>query len=113
MFGNKKYILLIFICILFAYCNQKDKGTSNDETILKGTATIFVDETLAPIVEDEIMVFESKYDAKINLVSKSESEVLNSLFDKKATIAVLARNLLCFDRKAFIFTEVKKRPFQS
>ena len=39
------------------------------------------------------MVFESKYDAKISLVSKSESEVLNSLFDKKATIAVLARNL--------------------
>jgi phosphate transport system substrate-binding protein len=93
MSGNKKYILLIFICILFAYCNQKDKTTANDETILKGTATIFVDETLTPIVEDEIMVFESKYDAKINLVSKSESEVLNSLFDKKATIAVLARNL--------------------
>ncbi|TRX30600.1 phosphate ABC transporter substrate-binding protein [Flavobacterium sp. ZT3R18] len=93
MFGNKKYILLIFICILFAYCNQKDKATTNDETILKGTTSIFVDETLTPIVEDQIMVFESKYDAKINLVSKSESEVLNSLFDKKAKIAVLARNL--------------------
>jgi phosphate transport system substrate-binding protein len=93
MFGYKKYILLIFICFLFAYCNQKDKGTSNDETILKGTATIFVDETITPIVEDEIMVFESKYDAKINLVSKSESEVLNSLYDKKAAIAVLSRDL--------------------
>lgn len=93
MSGNKKYILLIFICVLFAYCNQKDKGTSNNETILKGTATVFVDETITPIVEDEIMVFESKYDAKINLVSKSESEVLNSLFNKKATIAVLSRNL--------------------
>jgi phosphate transport system substrate-binding protein len=93
MSGNKKYILLIFICILFACCNQKDKAPANDETILKGTATIFVDETFTPIVEDEIMVFESKYDAKINLVSKSESEVLNSLFDKKATIAVLSRDL--------------------
>jgi phosphate transport system substrate-binding protein len=91
MSGNKKYILLI--CILFAYCNQKDKTTSKGETILKGTTTVFVDETLTPIVEDQIMVFESKYDAKINLVSKSESEVLNSLFNKKAGIAVLARNL--------------------
>jgi phosphate transport system substrate-binding protein len=93
MFGNKRYILLIFICILFANCNQKEKATANSETIIKGTTSISVDETLTPIVEDQIMVFESKYDAKINLVSKSESEVLNSLFDKKATIAVLARNL--------------------
>lgn len=52
-----------------------------------------MDETITPIVEDEVMVFESVYDAKISLVSKSESEVLNSLFDKKVKIAVLARNL--------------------
>jgi len=93
MFRNKKYIVLIFICLLFAYCNQKDKVVKNQETIIKGTATIFADETITPIVEDEIMIFESKYEAKFTLVSKSESEILNSLFNKKATIAVLSRDL--------------------
>ncbi|WP_264566559.1 PstS family phosphate ABC transporter substrate-binding protein [Flavobacterium sp. N3904] len=93
MSGNKKYVVLIFMCLLFAYCNQKGEESKNEETILKGTATIFVDETITPIVEDEVMVFESKYDAKFTLVSKSESEILNSLFDKEAKIAVLARNL--------------------
>lgn len=93
MFRNKKYIVLVFICLLFAYCNKKDKVVENKETIIKGTATIFVDETITPIVEDEVMIFESKYDAKFTLVSKSESEILNSLFNKKATIAVLSRDL--------------------
>jgi phosphate transport system substrate-binding protein len=88
-----KYLFLSFICFLFFNCNQKEKSEPNNETILKGTTTAFADETITPIVEDEIMVFESKYDAKINLISKSESEVLNSLFNKKVGIAILSRNL--------------------
>lgn len=93
MFRKIKYIVLVFIFLLFAFCNQKDKVVENNETIIKGTATIFVDETIIPIVEDEIMIFESKYDAKFTLVPNSESEILNSLFNKKATIAVLSRDL--------------------
>ncbi|WP_281322772.1 PstS family phosphate ABC transporter substrate-binding protein [Flavobacterium aestivum] len=93
MLFKVKYLFLFSICFLFVNCKQKDDAKTNDETILKGTTTIFADETITPIVEDEIMVFESKYDAKINLISKSESEVLNSLFDKKVKIAVLSRDL--------------------
>jgi phosphate transport system substrate-binding protein len=93
MLFKVKYLFLVFICFLFLNCKQNDDSKTNNETIIKGTTTIFADETIIPIVEDEIMVFESKYDAKINLISKSESEVLNSLFDKKAKIAVLSRDL--------------------
>lgn len=93
MLFKVKYLILIFICFLFSNCKQGDDAKTNNETIIKGTTTIFADETIVPIVEDEIMVFESKYDAKINLISKSESEVLNSLFDKKAKIAILSRDL--------------------
>ena len=74
-------------------CNQKEQKKIGKETILKGSATIFVDETLAPIIEDQVAVFESKYDAKIKLVSKSESETVNSLFKEKSAIAILTRNL--------------------
>lgn len=112
MFGCKKYLLLFFTGLLFVACNKKDNGASNTETILKGSTTICVDETVVPIVEDEIMVFESKYDAKIKLVSKSESEVLNSLFNKKAAIAILSRNLTQKELNVFeqrkIFPKITK-----
>lgn len=86
---------MLVLCVVFIFfnCKKNESDSVNEESILKGTATIFVDETIMPIVEDQIMVFESKYDAKFTLVSKSESEVLNSLFDKKASIVVIARDL--------------------
>ncbi|MGQ7945429.1 PstS family phosphate ABC transporter substrate-binding protein [Flavobacterium sp. WC2509] len=87
------YLVLGSFFFLFLNCKKEENNDYKGETILKGKATIYVDETIIPIVEDEVMVFESKYDAKFNLISKSESEVLNSLFNKKAKIVVLARNL--------------------
>ena len=65
--------VLFFIGVLFVMCNQKEKVNTNKESILKGSATIYVDETLTPIIEDQVAVFESNYDAKINIVSKSET----------------------------------------
>jgi phosphate transport system substrate-binding protein len=87
------YLFLGAFFLLFLNCKKEGKEDVSGETILKGNATIYVDETITPIVEDEIMVFESNYDAKFTLISKSESEVLNSLFNKKASLVVLARNL--------------------
>ena len=48
-----------------------------------------------------LLFFESNYDAKINIVSKSESEVVNSLFKEKSGIAVLTRNLTLNENKIF------------
>jgi len=87
------YLVLGSFIFLFFNCKKEQNDVLNDETILKGKATIYVDETITPIVEDQVMVFEGSYDAKFILVSKSESEVLNALFNKKANIVVLARNL--------------------
>lgn len=101
MFKNSKIYILFFISILFVMCNQKEQTKSNKESILKGSATIFVDETLTPIIEDQVAVFESNYDAKINIVSKSESEAVNSLFKEKSGIAVLTRNLTLNENKIF------------
>lgn len=88
-----KFFILVFGCFLFVMCNLKGKDNKNKETILKGSTTILVDETLLPIMEDQVAVFESSYDAKINLVPKSESETVISLFSAKSGIAVLSRNL--------------------
>lgn len=92
------YFLLVML-MLFA-CNQTN-SSKNKETILKGTASIYVDETLMPIVEDQVAVFESKYEAKIKLIPKSESEIVNSLFREKSVIAILPRNLTTEELKIF------------
>ncbi|SFE85679.1 PstS family phosphate ABC transporter substrate-binding protein [Flavobacterium xueshanense] len=85
--------LIFFLAIAFVVsCNQGNKS-KEEETILKGSASIYVDETLTPIIEDQVAVFENKYEAKISLISKSESETVNSLFNKKGVIAILSRNL--------------------
>ncbi len=95
------FLLLIFLGFLFVMCNQKEKKNSNNESILKGSATFFVDETLTPIIEDQVAVFESDYPAKIKLVSKSESEIVNSLINEKSIVAILTRNLTNDENKIF------------
>jgi len=82
-------------------CNQKETINTNKESIVKGSVTILVDETLTPVIEDQVAVFESNYDAKIKIVSKSESEIVISLFKDKSGIAVLTRNLTIEENKIF------------
>ena len=97
---NKGFIL-IFVGFLFVMCNQKEKKDTVKESILKGSATFLVDETLTPIIEDQVAVFESDYVAKIKIVSKSESEIVNSLFNDKSVVAILTRNLTNDENKIF------------
>ncbi len=107
MSRNSKFFVLIFIVLLFVTCNKKEdiKG----ETILKGTVTVLVDETLTPIIEDQVAVFESYYEAKIKLDSKSEAEVMNSLTNKKSGIAILTRSLTTEELKVFEQKKIKPR----
>ena len=82
-----------FSCLLFLSFFISCKETKKEETILKGEVAITVDETVLPMMQDQADVFQNKYDAKINLVPKSEAEALNDLFHLKASVAVLTRNL--------------------
>jgi phosphate transport system substrate-binding protein len=88
----------VILSALIIACNQKAKNT---DSIVKGTTTIYVDETLTPIVEDQVAVFESEYDAKLKMVSQSEIETVNSLFNQKSAIAVLSRKLTNQELKVF------------
>ena len=101
MLKNSKVFILGFVSVLFVMCNKSDQSKNDKESILKGSATIFVDETLTPIIEDQVAIFESKYDAKIKIVSKSESELVLSLFKEKSGIAILSRNLTLNENKIF------------
>jgi phosphate transport system substrate-binding protein len=95
------FFILFFISVLFVMCNKKEEVAKHNESILKGNATILVDETLTPIIEDQVAVFESNYDAKIKIVPKSESEIVISLLKEKSSIVVLSRNLSVEENKIF------------
>jgi phosphate transport system substrate-binding protein len=101
MFKVSKGFTLGFVCLCFIMCNKSDSSNTNKESILKGSASIFVDETLIPIVEDQVAIFESKYDAKIKIVPKSEVEIIVGLFKEKSGIAILTRNLTVEENKIF------------
>ena len=97
---TKTLVGIVLLGLLFVFSCQK-KNQQNTDTIIEGKATIYVDESIFPIVEDEQAVFETEYRAKLNLVSKSENEIVNSLLNDTSKIAVLTRTLTNKELKAF------------
>ncbi|MCZ8089972.1 substrate-binding domain-containing protein [Flavobacterium sp.] len=96
-------LLLVLVLFVFA-CQDKNK-----ETIIKGKASLFVDETIFPIVEDQQAVFETEYDAKLKLITKSENEIINSLMNDTVKIAVLPRKLSNDELKAFVAKKINPK----
>jgi phosphate transport system substrate-binding protein len=102
MYKLFNFLVLIFSFFIVLNCAKKEeKKEKKVETILKGTASILVDETLVPIIEDQIDVFESYYDAKLNIVAKSELEVIRSLVKQENSMAILTRELSDNEKKVF------------
>jgi len=105
---GKIFGLIVFV-FLFAMCNQKSKNESK-ETILKGSIDIVTDETIKPIVDDQVAVFEGTYyDAKITVKPKSEGELINDLLSQKARVAVTARNLTKEELQKFEKSKINPR----
>ena len=101
----KKYFVFITILALSVItinCNKKNE----QETILKGNASVFVDESLRPIIDEQVEIFESRYDGKIQLISKSENEIIQGLVKDTTKIAVLTRQLTNEEQKVFASRKV-------
>lgn len=90
-----KFLLVAFMIsgVVIISCNKKEANKSEIDQITSGKATILVDESLLPIIEDEVAVFENKYDAKFTLNPLSETEAVLALTQKKADILILSRKL--------------------
>ncbi len=99
---NNKIISFLFGCgfVIFGLISCKgDK--ENKETILTGTTSILVDESVLPIIEDQVAVFESQYNATIKLLPQSEKESVQSLANNKAQTIILTRKLNEEERALF------------
>lgn len=108
-FVKLQYVSILFITVLFIGCKQSDGTTKEKETILKGSATILVDESIKPLIEEQIAVFQSDYKAKISLDAKSEKEVLRSFLNDTSQIAILPRTLNAEELKHFEILKIKPK----
>lgn len=100
-----KKVIQISFCLLLLLlvitCGKKGNDEIGEETIIEGRASILVDESLYPIMEDQVAIFESQYNAKINLVPKSETEAVQAFLHDSAKIVILARKLSAEEQKFF------------
>ncbi|MGV3697322.1 PstS family phosphate ABC transporter substrate-binding protein [Flavobacterium sp.] len=108
---TKTLVGFALLVLLFVFsCQNK---TDIKDSIIEGKASLFVDESILPIIEDEEAVFETEYNAKLHLIPKSENEIINSLLNDTVRIAVLSRKLSDKEVKAFQSKKVnpKVTPF--
>lgn len=96
-----KYLSLCFATVIvmlsFKACDKKAENVKpTGESV-----TFFVDETLMPVLEDLKMVFESDRTDTINLVAKSETEIVKLITEQKANRIVMARTLTPGEENAF------------
>lgn len=96
-------LLVVALVVAIYSCNQK----SESETILTGTASILVDETILPVIEDQVMVFENQYNAKIKLIPKSETEIVKLLSTGENDLAILTRELTKSEASFFDNKKIK------
>jgi phosphate transport system substrate-binding protein len=100
-FLNRKHNMKSIGYILYALafiqlgCGNGEKNAKKLDTATSGTITVAADESLRPIVEAEIEVFESIYpDAHLNVVYTNEYDAMQLLVNDSARIAITSRELL-------------------
>lgn len=98
---NSTFKLIVAFWVLFLAISCNKSADATQETILKGNATLLVDATLMPVMEDQVQIFESRYEATIKMNVQSETEVIQSLVKDTSSIAVLSRKLNADEMKIF------------
>jgi phosphate transport system substrate-binding protein len=90
---RRYFSFVFFIVLMFFIVTCKQSNTKSTNTIVEGETTVLVDESIKPVVEDLVQVFESKYNTKITIVAKSEAEVIQALAKDTSRIAILTRTI--------------------
>jgi phosphate transport system substrate-binding protein len=99
-FDTKKQICALKTVCIFAFMGVLTLGVSScrssvpKETLFSGFITVAVDETLFPIINEEVFVFEAMYPmATVVTKSVSEVEAINMLLHDSTRLAVMTRPL--------------------
>lgn len=102
------FLIYAVLPLMLLSCNNQKEVKQQSYT--SGQENILVDESFAPILEDQEYIFESTYpDAGINLIMKSENELINLFLSDSAQVAVLSRLLTKEESKYFESKNIKIR----
>lgn len=105
-------VAVIAMSVLFLVgCNDRDKHGRVVDTPTTGKITILADESLRPIVDAEVEVFNALYTrAHIDVIYLPEAEVVNAMMENDTTrVAVMTRHLTPAETEWFK-KEVPVRP---
>ena len=87
------YIFFITALILLSSCNN-DKRILRTDTLTSGSAKIGIDDCFAPIINEEITVFEGLNDeASIDPIYGNEVDIINDMLQDSLRLIVTARDL--------------------
>lgn len=105
--------LILLLCVFTGLisCNTAPEKA---ETVISGSATILVDNTFAPIIEDQLTVFASTYShADITLIKGPENRVVHLLMSDSARVAIVSRRLTEQENNFFVSKDIipKTRKF--
>ena len=99
----KKLVLLNCIILLIAVsCNQGNNIENDSDQFVSGSYNFVFDESLSPILDQELYVFKSIFpNAKPNVSYQPENKVLNLILNNKARFAIMGRTLKPDEIKLF------------
>ncbi len=100
----KKYLEAgIFLVIVFLWtgCADEKKEDPRDDSPIKGTIHISVDESFKPVMEEQIHVYESSFPGTHIIASyKTEADCLKDLFrDPANRMVIVTRGLIATEEK--------------
>ncbi|WP_256010711.1 PstS family phosphate ABC transporter substrate-binding protein [Desertivirga xinjiangensis] len=92
--------IMVVAVVFLASCGSENSKKVSTPT--SGVTQIVVDESFAPIVQDQWDVFTSSYpEANIHFTYKPERELLNSFLNDSVRIAIMSRELLPSELASF------------
>lgn len=101
---------ILFLCVGLGSCSGSADKKYNDDTATSGSITITADESLQPIVEAEIEVFQSIYpEAHIRVIYTNEYDAIDLMCKDSARLAIVTRGLLPEERAAFERDQITPR----
>ena len=101
----KKYYFAAIVGLsaaLFAGCGSDAPTQDEKETATKGSINIAIDESLKPVMEQQLKVWDSSYpQGKITAQYLPENECFDQLYSNKARLIVTTRDISPQEKKAY------------